>query len=183
MRTGCNKWFGLSSVCVIGLAAAFMFFATGCATSGKCSEGAGMAKCKSNCASKCKTPCKNPDGTKKCAKDCKKPCCAKDVKKASATTAKAGCNKPCGAKGAQKASAKKGGCKPGCGSKAGGTKDGKDVASKAINKNCPVSGNPVRPGITAVSDGKTVGFCCGGCIGRWEAMTSAQKTEKLAASM
>ena len=28
-----------------------------------------------------------------------------------------------------------------------------------INKNCPVKGEPVKPGNTAVYKGKTVGFC------------------------
>ena len=28
---------------------------------------------------------------------------------------------------------------------------------------------------------KTVGFCCPGCIEKWDALTDAEKTEKLAA--
>lgn len=30
---------------------------------------------------------------------------------------------------------------------------------KPINDTCPVKKNPIKPGITAVWNGKTVGFC------------------------
>ncbi len=150
---------GVSGMCMVALTAALAVVATGC--SGKCTGASNCKmvagckkKCAGKCAGKCKTPCRNPDGTVKCASDCKKPCCAK---------------KGADAKGAADAGG------------AQGAKDAKVVA--AVNKNCPISGNPVRAGVTTVTDGKTVGFCCGGCIGRWEAFTQAERKEKLAGAM
>lgn len=40
---------------------------------------------------------------------------------------------------------------------------------KPVNDTCPVKGGtPIKPGITAVYKGKTVGLCCGACKGKFE---------------
>jgi hypothetical protein len=40
---------------------------------------------------------------------------------------------------------------------------------RPINDSCPVKGGtPIKPGITAVYKGKTVGLCCGNCKGQFE---------------
>ncbi len=36
--------------------------------------------------------------------------------------------------------------------------------TKPANTKCPVSGDPIDPEVTIVQDGKTVAFCCKGCI-------------------
>jgi len=50
-----------------------------------------------------------------------------------------------------------------------------NVAMGAINDKCPISGQPVSPGEVSDYKGHTVGFCCAGCEGKWNAMTDAQK--------
>ena len=51
-----------------------------------------------------------------------------------------------------------------------------------LNTACPVSGMPVDPDAPTVDyAGGKVGFCCGGCPARWEAMSEADK-EKMAAA-
>ncbi len=41
-------------------------------------------------------------------------------------------------------------------------------AADPVNKDCPVSGKPVKAGITSSHDGKTVGFCCNNCKGKFD---------------
>ena len=41
-------------------------------------------------------------------------------------------------------------------------------AADPVNKECPVSGKPVKAGVTAKHDGKTVGLCCNNCKGKFE---------------
>jgi hypothetical protein len=41
---------------------------------------------------------------------------------------------------------------------------------------------PADPGVTTVSDSKTVAFCCGGCIAKWNKLTGDEKSMKLAAA-
>lgn len=53
----------------------------------------------------------------------------------------------------------------------------------AVNKTCPVRGGPVDPAVHETYNGKTVGFCCTGCEGKFEKMTSAQKDEVLKKAM
>ena len=36
------------------------------------------------------------------------------------------------------------------------------------NANCPISGDPVNPEVTAVYQGKTYGFCCKGCVSKFK---------------
>lgn len=51
-------------------------------------------------------------------------------------------------------------------------------AMKADNALCPITGRPVNADMKPVAfDGKQVGFCCSNCSGKWNTMTSAQKTE------
>ena len=47
--------------------------------------------------------------------------------------------------------------------------DAKPAAASAnpVNTKCPVSGKDVESGFTAVLDAKTVGFCCGNCLGKF----------------
>ncbi|MHC4082405.1 MAG: hypothetical protein ACYS15_09630 [Planctomycetota bacterium] len=56
-----------------------------------------------------------------------------------------------------------------------------DVSMGAVNDVCPMSGRPIDPnGPTVEYDGKTVGFCCGGCVSPWDKMTRAEKDAFLA---
>jgi YHS domain-containing protein len=41
-------------------------------------------------------------------------------------------------------------------------------AADPVNKECPVAGKPIKAGVTAQHDGKTVGFCCNNCKGKFE---------------
>jgi hypothetical protein len=50
----------------------------------------------------------------------------------------------------------------------------------ASNDACPFSGKDINPDIETVSfQGKEVGFCCGGCAGKFAEMTDAEKTTLL----
>ena len=50
-----------------------------------------------------------------------------------------------------------------------------------VNTICPIMGHEVTDdGGRAEFDGKTVGFCCPGCIDKWEALSDEEKTAKLA---
>lgn len=106
-------------------------------------------------------------------------------------TAATGCNNCCMRKGGdnqtQAGFAKCGAqCGATCGAAKCGATCGKAKATTTTgattasgNKTCPISGKPVMAGVTASYGDKTVGFCCGGCVGRWNAMTDADKTSKL----
>jgi hypothetical protein len=53
----------------------------------------------------------------------------------------------------------------------------------AVNKTCPISGEPVPANATTVSyQGKTVGLCCDHCVDKWNKMSESEKSAKLAAS-
>ncbi len=53
--------------------------------------------------------------------------------------------------------------------------------SVAMNANCPIMGSPVKPdGGSAEYNGKTVGFCCPGCVDKWTALSEEDKVKKLA---
>ena len=92
----------------------------------------------------------------RCGSACKKPCCVKQAK------CPPGCTKPCCAKKAP---------------------DTQGTAAAPVNANCPISGESINPTVTTVSAGKTVGFCCKNCVGRWEALTQAERDRKLAEAM
>ncbi|MHC4909620.1 MAG: hypothetical protein ACYTF9_07890 [Planctomycetota bacterium] len=45
-----------------------------------------------------------------------------------------------------------------------------------LNDTCPVMGEAVDPNCDTVSyDGATIGFCCKGCIGKWNDMSDTDK--------
>ena len=52
----------------------------------------------------------------------------------------------------------------------------------AINDTCPImTGNEVDPNATMADfEGTKVGFCCNGCISKWNTMSYAQKKQFLA---
>jgi uncharacterized membrane protein/YHS domain-containing protein len=43
------------------------------------------------------------------------------------------------------------------------------AAAKTVNDKCPVSGAPVKAGFVSTFEGKTVGFCCNNCKGKFDA--------------
>jgi hypothetical protein len=57
-----------------------------------------------------------------------------------------------------------------------------------VNTTCPIMGNPVDPSKVPDSLYRTykkqgVGFCCGGCPEKWDALSDSDKASKLAKSM
>lgn len=49
-----------------------------------------------------------------------------------------------------------------------------------VNTLCPIMGHEVTDdGGRADFDGQTVGFCCPGCIDKWEALSDEEKTASL----
>jgi YHS domain-containing protein len=44
-----------------------------------------------------------------------------------------------------------------------------EQAAKPVNNTCPVSGAPVKDGFVSTFQGKTVGFCCNNCKGKFDA--------------
>lgn len=71
--------------------------------------------------------------------------------------------------------------------KAKTTRDGDWSRSAAtapgmMNSTCLISGKPVGAGSpTATHHGKTYGLCCQGCVGKFNAMSDAEKAEHIAA--
>ena len=62
---------------------------------------------------------------------------------------------------------------------------GKHVKPKFANISCPIMGSPINPekvGKNLIRDykGQKVAFCCGGCPSKWDKLTDAEKTAKLA---
>ncbi len=56
----------------------------------------------------------------------------------------------------------------------------KAVSGKMVNETCPISGKPVVEGVSiATCCGKTVGFCCKGCIAKWKELSCEEKCKKL----
>lgn len=59
-------------------------------------------------------------------------------------------------------------------------------ASPAVatdNKNCPIMGHAVtKEGGTTTWNGKTIGFCCEGCLPKFEELSDEDKAAKLAAA-
>lgn len=54
------------------------------------------------------------------------------------------------------------------------------AAAKPVNTACPFTGGPVNPSLTASAGGKTVAFCCGGCLSRFNKMSEADKLATIA---
>ena len=50
-----------------------------------------------------------------------------------------------------------------------------------LNSTCPISGEPVSgEAKTADYNGHKIGFCCNMCVGKWEAMSDAEKKADVA---
>ena len=57
----------------------------------------------------------------------------------------------------------------------------KSQAPSAVNKICPIMGNPVKASGGSVTwKVSKVGFCCPQCIDDWNALSESNKTSKLA---
>lgn len=53
--------------------------------------------------------------------------------------------------------------------------------SQVSNDTCPLSGGPVKASARTVSfQGQEVGFCCGGCADKFDAMSDSDKMATLA---
>lgn len=68
----------------------------------------------------------------------------------------------------------------------GGSKECKDGESKAVvNAKCPIMGGTLGDQVPAklmrVYKGQKVGFCCGGCPSKWDALSNEEKDAKLKA--
>ena len=48
-----------------------------------------------------------------------------------------------------------------------------------INTICPIGGHGADKLIPVAYKGKTIGFCCGGCVEEFDSMTTAQRDEVL----
>ena len=131
-------------------------------------------------------------GFDKCGSDCTKSCCKKTDAKAQTQGGFDKCGAKCDGSGC------KGKSTSGCSGKAKTTQTQAGLASgssscrgskaktaggttaSSLNTKCPISGRPISAASTVSYGDKTVGFCCGGCISKWNAMTDADKTSKLA---
>jgi len=59
---------------------------------------------------------------------------------------------------------------------------------KVVNARCPIMGSKldrekVPASLTRTYKGQKVGFCCGGCPKKWDALTDEQRDAKLKAAM
>ncbi len=122
-------------------------------------------------ASGCCKPCSPCGDRQKCGKKCSKSQAGCKDKAA----CKGKCKTPCkDADGKKKCGAD---CKkPCCANKA-------KTSASAVNTKCPISGRAANMAVTASYGAKTVAFCCGGCVGRWDKLSSDEKSEKLASAM
>ena len=68
----------------------------------------------------------------------------------------------------------------GCNSSSKHAEAPSNKAVAMVNTKCPYSGEPVNPSVTSQYKGKTVGFCCAGCQGKWAKATDAQRDSMLA---
>ena len=51
----------------------------------------------------------------------------------------------------------------------------------AINDMCPIMGGDVNPSADSVSyEGAKVGFCCNGCVGKWNSWSDSKKRQYVA---
>lgn len=46
-----------------------------------------------------------------------------------------------------------------------------------VNASCPLTEEPLTPGLASVHEGFTVGFCCNGCKRKWDARADAEKAD------
>lgn len=64
---------------------------------------------------------------------------------------------------------------------AGECKDTQGGGAAPVNTKCPVSGEALPADAKTVSfNGQSVGFCCAGCVGKFEAMGADAKSAALA---
>ena len=57
------------------------------------------------------------------------------------------------------------------------------ISTVPVNTFCPIMGGEVQPdGGSANWNGTTVAFCCEGCAPKWEKLSEADKSAKLAAA-
>ena len=55
------------------------------------------------------------------------------------------------------------------------------VSMGAVNDTCPIMGSAVDPeAASAAFEGATVGFCCDGCVNKWNTWSYAQKRDYVA---
>tara|TARA_R110002072_G_scaffold302603_1_gene486653 strand:- start:117822 stop:118190 length:369 start_codon:yes stop_codon:yes gene_type:complete len=58
------------------------------------------------------------------------------------------------------------------------------TATPVVNQFCPIMGGTVsEEGGTVEWNSKAIGFCCGGCDAKWQALSDEGKAEKLAAAL
>lgn len=59
---------------------------------------------------------------------------------------------------------------------------------EVVNAICPIGEDPidtkaVEVGLTRQWRGRTVGFCCEGCLGPWDSMSDAEREQKLSTAL
>ena len=113
----------------------------------------GGHRCHGQVAGKCRGKCSDKISGN-CAGKCKGKCAKPCTKADGSKKCPPGCTKPC------------------CAS----------AASGKVNTKCPISGEPVDPKVTSTCCGKTVAFCCQGCIEKWNKLACDEKAKKLAAA-
>ena len=53
------------------------------------------------------------------------------------------------------------------------------LAMASVNSKCPMTGNDVKPGITMQMHGQPIGFCCKGCLARFQKLSHSDQHVKL----
>jgi hypothetical protein len=73
------------------------------------------------------------------------------------------------------------GCSSTSSTKTTDTKKTGSMGVMPVNKTCPMSGEAVNGSSSTINyQGKTVGFCCDGCAGKFQKLSDADKAAKLA---
>ena len=59
--------------------------------------------------------------------------------------------------------------------------DEPDAAATPVNALCPIMGHEVNAeGKSTTWKGQTIGFCCDGCLPKWDALSDEDRAAKLA---
>jgi hypothetical protein len=69
--------------------------------------------------------------------------------------------------------------------KSGGTSNTVQASAGMVNSRCPMMPDHPLGGkkmVTTAYNGKTVGFCCAGCVPEWNKLSDAEKQARLVAS-